>query len=155
VSFVAGDSVITEEMRKVIGVESEPVIYEVEKGAIRKFADAIGDPNPLYYDEEYAKKSRYGGIIAPPGFFGWPVKGGFVTTHPFDTPLKSLLNGGSEFEYFQPVRAGDVLSVTNKVTDLYEREGRLGRMLFTQWESTYRNQKGEIVAKARGTFINY
>ena len=43
---------------------------EVEKGAIKKYADAVDDHNPLYWDDEYAKNSRYGSIIAPPGFFG-------------------------------------------------------------------------------------
>ena len=45
------ESVITQEMRDVIGVESEAITYDVEKGAIRKFAEAIGDDNPLYVDE--------------------------------------------------------------------------------------------------------
>ena len=41
------ESVITQEMRDAIGVESDPVINEIEKGAIIKFAQAIGDTNPI------------------------------------------------------------------------------------------------------------
>ena len=49
-----------------IGEEWEPRVYEIEKGMIQRFVQAIDDPNPLWQDEEYAKKSQYGGIIAPP-----------------------------------------------------------------------------------------
>ncbi len=44
------DSVITDEMEKNIGIESEPTIVEIEKEPIRRFAAAIGNPNPLHYD---------------------------------------------------------------------------------------------------------
>ena len=71
---MAEESLITEEMKKVVGVVQEPIIWEVERGAIKRFAEAVGDPNPLYFDEEYAKGTRYGGIVAPPGFWGWRVK---------------------------------------------------------------------------------
>ena len=59
----------TEEMRrKAIGIEGKPATLEVEKGAIRQFAEAVGDPNPLWNDDVTARKSRYGGLIAPPTF---------------------------------------------------------------------------------------
>lgn len=147
-------SVITEEMKKLIGVESKPVIYEVEAGAIRRFAEAIADPNPLYYDEEYAKKSRYGKMIAPPTFFGWPTKEAPRTE--IIGPFKSVLNGGNEVEYTRPVYAGDRLVATTKVVSLQDRDGRLGKMLITVRETTYKDAKnGELVAKARGTLITY
>lgn len=62
------------EVTNVIGQTSAVRIFEVEKGALRKFADAVGDRNPLYWDDEYARNSRFGTLIAPPGFFGWPAK---------------------------------------------------------------------------------
>lgn len=54
--------------RSVIGSKSDVYQFEVEKGAIRKFADAIGDDNPLYHDEEYAKQRGYKSLVAPPTF---------------------------------------------------------------------------------------
>ena len=59
---------VTPEMKASIGIRSEPVTWEVEKGEIVRFASAIGDPNPLYSDEAAARRGRYGGIIAPPTF---------------------------------------------------------------------------------------
>ncbi len=57
-----------EELRGEVGVEWKSRMYEIEKGMIRQFVQAIDDQNPLWQDEEYARKSQYGGIIAPPHF---------------------------------------------------------------------------------------
>ncbi|TET38047.1 MAG: MaoC family dehydratase, partial [Dehalococcoidia bacterium] len=58
---------ITDELKALIGTTTEPVIMEVERGAIRRYADAIDDPNPLFRDVEHARSSRYGEMICPPG----------------------------------------------------------------------------------------
>ena len=55
-------------MKDAIGVESEPVVNDVEKGAIIKFAQAIGDESPVFNDEDAARQTKYGGLIAPPTF---------------------------------------------------------------------------------------
>lgn len=65
---------IPESAKEFIGKAEPPHVREVEKGAIRRYADAVGNNNPLYSDEEYARNSKHCGIIAPPGFFGWPTK---------------------------------------------------------------------------------
>ena len=147
------ESVITQEMRDVIGVESEAITYDVERGAIRKFAEAIGDDNPLYVDEEAARKSRYGGLIAPPTFMRSMSAGSSRAT--VQSPYSAALDGGSVWEYFEPVRPGDRISVTMKVSDMFEREGRLGNMLFIIRETNYVNQFGKTVAIQRGTGISY
>ena len=151
------DSVITDEMRSLIDVESEPSVYEIEKEPIRRWAEAIGDPNPLYRDAEYARQRGYGDIIAPPGFVGqyaFPVKLGRAQRR-VASPFQRNLNGGNEYEFFKPVQAGDILTATTKLVDLHERQGRLGTMLFQIYETTYKNQKGEVVVKCRGTGISY
>ena len=153
-------SVITDKMRAEIGVESEPVTFEVDNTACRMFARAVGYTDPIYFDEQYAKSKGHRGIPAPVGFLGHVVYnpnepqrlGGYIRT---DTPFKRLLNGGTDIEYFESVCAGDILTATSKLIDLSEREGRLGPMLVTVTESTYRNQDGKLVARARGTGIQY
>jgi len=151
-------SVITDEMRKAIGVESEPTIVLIEKEPIRRFAEAIGDPNPLFHDEEYAKKLGYRSIIAPPGFhpqYSFPIKRGRAPGMRFRPPFARNLNGGNEYEFFQPIQAGDTISITSRLGDIYERDGRMGKMLFTISETVFRNQQGEIVLIMRGTGISY
>lgn len=155
---MADDSIITDEMRAKIGTTLEPVVFEVEKGAIRRFAQAVEDPNPLYADDEYARKTPYGGIVCPPGFFGWPVGqtvGMETLINVVDPPLKNILNGGNEAEFYLPVHPGDVLVSYTKLADLYEKTGSAGKMLFAVFEATYKNQVDQVVAKMRYTFIFY
>ncbi len=147
------DSIITPEMRGAIGVESVPVTQEIEKGAIIRFAQAIGDPNPLFTDEAAARRSRYGGIIAPPTFLRSIIAG--PPTVEFDIPYSANLDGGSEWEYFEPVRPGDRITHTVRITDVFERQGRLGNMLFVIREGRYVNQFGTLAALERNTGINY
>ena len=153
---MAEESVITDEMRAAIGVESKPSVYEIDRSAIRRWAEAIGDNNPLYHDEEYARNKGYRSLIAPPGFMGqyaFPVISGGARG--FQSPFARKLNGGSEYEFFIPIQAGDTITSTSKIKDLRERHGKMGPMLIVTIETTYKNQDGEVVAKARSTGISY
>lgn len=150
---------VPESLKQYIGKVDPPTIKEVEKGAIRRYAEAVGDPNPLYCDDEYAKKSRYGSIIAPPGFFGWATRpmsasegliglmealivGGFA----------GILDGGMAYDFYLPVRAGDTLVASPKVKDVTEKEGKT-RMMIVRFETTYFNQNGDLVARSYHTLI--
>ena len=147
------EPVITDEMRDAVGVDSEPATHEVEKGAISRFAEAIGDPNPLYRDEQAARGSRYSAMVAPPTFLRSMEAG--PPKVELRTPYTALLDGGSEWEYFEPVRPRDTITVTSRIVDLTERTGRLGPTLFVVYETTYVNQSGEAVAVQRNTLIHY
>ena len=147
------ESAITRGMRDAIGVESEPASHEVEKGAIIKFAEAIGDANPVFNDEQVARLTRYGGLIAPPTFFRSMPAGPMKAQ--VQSPYGAALDGGSEWEYFEPVRCGDRITVTTKIADIFERQGRLGNMLFFIRETRYVNQFGKIAATQRSTGISY
>lgn len=137
--------------RSALGVESSPISYEVEKGAIRKFAEAIGDEDPMYYNEQAAQVLGFKSIVAPPTFL--------CTFRAQELPDLKVqfgrvrLNGGNEYEYFQPIYAGDTISVTAKYADVAERTGRTGSMVFIITELTFRNQRGEVVAIGRNTGI--
>jgi acyl dehydratase len=157
---MANDSVVTSEMRRAIGVESEPTIVEVEKEPIRRFAEAIGDPNPLYHDEEYARQRGFRSIIAPPGFtptYSFPIRRGKTpdTGEKIRSAFPRGLNGGGEYEFFQPIQAGDILVITSRISDIYEREGRMGKMVFVISETIVRNLKGETILIQRHTGIRY
>ena len=147
------NSVITQEMRETIGVESEPVTHEVEKSAIIRFAQAIGDPNPIFSDEDGARQSRYGDFIAPPTFLR--SLDASPTRVQVANPYPAFLDGGSQWEYFEPVRPGDRIAVTVMIAEIFERQGRLGNTLFVISESRYVNQAGDMVATQRGTDIWY
>ena len=125
----------------------------MENGHIRRFARALGDDNPLYRDEEYAGKSRYGGIVAPPTFptvFGF--EGGRVLEG-LDINYARLLHGEQEYEYFKPIMAGDIISFETEITDVTEKEGKSGLMDIITTEMTGHNQNGEKVFVGRSTVV--
>jgi acyl dehydratase len=155
---MANGSLITDELRKLIGITLDTIVFKVEEGAIQRYAEAIGDPNPLYNDPDFASKTRYGRLLAPPGFTGWPVKAGRLSERLLESLAKAgapsrLLDGGIEFEFIEPVGAGDVLTATTKIVNMTERETRLGKTMFTTLETTFVNKKGNVALKSRSTFI--
>ncbi len=151
---------IPEEARSLIGKVDPPYVREVEGGAVRRYADAVGNGNPLYQDEAYARKTRHGGLTAPPGFFGWPVK-----TEPQSESVLAamaavdragyhrLLDGGIVYDFFRPVRVGERLIVYMKVKDIVERESKGGAMIVMELEANYLDENGDPVARSCQTLI--
>ena len=155
---MANGSLITDELRKLIGVTLETIVFKVEEGAIQRYAQAIGDPNPLYNDPDFASKTKYGRLLAPPGCTGWPIKAGRLSDKLLESLVKAgapsrLLDGGVEFEFIEPVGAGAILTATTKIANMTERETRVGKTMFTTLETTFVNQKGNVALKGRSTFI--
>ena len=154
---------ITDAMRATIGKESNPTTSEVDKTAIRIFARSVGHTDPIYYDEAAAKAAGYRGLVAPPGYLGTPVfnpsnapRGGGMFGGPEPSrPLKRILNGGTEIEYFGDICAGDVLTSTSHTAAYEETKGSLGEMLITPSKTVYKNQDGKVVAISTGTGIRY
>lgn len=175
---------ITPEMKAAIGKESEPRESSMEATASehRRFIHAIMDEDPIYYDEEYAKKTRYGGIVCPPLFptslgrrqLGTPdpLTEGFKKNPDFDALAASgqvarpgdlpqldlshiprMLNGGNSIEFFQYLKLGEKTVSKTRLVDIYEREGRSGRMVFMVNETEVRNDKGELLMISRGVSI--
>ena len=64
------------------------------------------------------------------------------------------IDGGIEYEFFSPVRAGDTLSASSVIKDITEREDRAGKVVFVIAETAYTNQNGDLVAKVRHIFVN-
>src|SRR5262249_7452254 len=115
---------------------------------------AIKDDNPLYFDEAYAQRNT-GGIVPPPTFtmtLGFWDEGGNRPLLTYD--VRRLLHGEQEFEYLAPVHAGDTLTATGRVADVYEKTGsRGGVMTFGVLETTFTNQRGEKVLISRSTLV--
>jgi len=157
-----GKKMSVEDLQKeLVGRMADPVVQIVERGAIARFAEAVGDPNPLYNDVEYAGNSRYGSIIAPPGFFGWPAKPDATSNQMFMDIMNGaaregfplLLDAGVDYELFIPICAGDTLVCSNQISGITLRAGKSGNMLLISVTATYRNQNGKIVALATQNII--
>jgi acyl dehydratase len=171
-------SYITPEMRAYIGTKGALLVSPpVSASDIRRFAMAAYWPKVpprLFWDEEYARKTRWKGIIAPAEFnpFAWMVGRAHIGPQPEHIDERQrreeearqlrppgaperYLYGGSTAEYFAPMRPGDVITSVVSLTDLFERTGRLGLMLFYVLEERWTNQRNELVKTFRSDNILY
>jgi acyl dehydratase len=126
----------------------------VEFGKIREFARAIKDDNPLYFDEEHAKREA-GGVMPPPTFTMtqafWDDGRGRID---LGLDMRRVLHGEQEFEYVKPIYAGDTLTAQGKIANVEKRPGkRGGEMTLVTMETEYKNQRGEVVLYSRSTII--
>ena len=159
-------------------MENETCIYFWNQGReavgpfVRRWASVNEDYNDLYFDEEYAKQSRWEGLIAPPLYLisvqdglaapielfcdiALPGGGLEFNTQKFPN-LVGAPQGYTEWEFFEPVRIGDVIDAAHTLADLYWKAAKqkkdrvldFSRMLFIVGETTYTNQKGQLVAKS-------
>ena len=128
--------------RSNIGDASEPIVFDVEKGAIVRMAEAIGDAQPAYLD----------GSAAPPTF---------PTTFNFRLPIPSLreidparfIHGEQEYAYERPLRAGDRITCQARIVDVTEKETKLGTAHFVVVETEGLDDAGERVFTGRATAI--
>ncbi len=163
---MADELVLDEEIRQVFTRGYPSVTGEVTAKEIKRFAYATDDLNAIYLDEEHARSVGLPGVVAPPLFV-------VVVTHD-DTPLhemeedgigtsparaviqkhfKRVVAGGTECEFFQHVRPGDVLTAQRQSGEVYQKQGRSGPLLFAESITTWINQRGEKVATQKFTSI--
>ncbi len=142
------DGLSIEELKGKIGVEGPPLVYEIEKGMIRRFAQTVGDLNPLWQNDEYGAESGFVNIIAPPTFV---LILGFdqIICQLTQNPSQTVLHGSTELDCYQPIRPRDIITVTAKIAGVRQRESKIGRMAFVTFNIIYKNQRQEMVAKCR------
>jgi acyl dehydratase len=157
---VMKDSTITqdivEEMRAKLGmklrVDRSTHNEYATRIAILKFTEGIGDPNPLWSNEEYAKNSRYGCIVAPPSFvwacfahviFGWRGLGGF--------------HAGCDVEFMKPVFVGDKISAecVFKSFEGPKESNYAEETVIDHFENQYWNQNGELIARYHWWVVHF
>lgn len=157
-------TLLTDEVRAWVGREA---VYEAPeelgRAAIRYFALAVGDENPLYTDDEYARAHGYQGVIAPPTlvcetnqFVRGARDGEGYIGHRWDLPVPGcrMLRGGNEYEFFRPVLPTDRLRVRWRISGIVERTTSKGvPMLVVTSEAAFTNQDGEPLATNRETLI--
>lgn len=152
--------------------------FPVEASHIMMFARSVGDGNRIYYDDEYAKGTETGGIIAPPTFAqasaqfdpnyglrpkidgdGWFGSGATPTGA---KPRSSAGGGGGggglhaeqRFIYHRHMKPGDILSSTTKPGKTWEKQGRRsGKLVFSESVTEYRDRNGELVVTAIGVGV--
>ena len=137
--------------KSTIGVEVPIGSEVVTAEKIATFCAALGDTNPIYTDEAAAKAGGYEGIVAPPAI---------LQTLRLDPPPSAKVkfgntsfHAGMRFEVVEPVLAGDTISVTAQVKEVYAKTGRTGTMVFAVTKFLYRNQHGRTVANTESSSV--
>ena len=131
---------------------------------IRRYMDATGDRNPLWFDDEYARSAGYKGRLLPPALVGWmpfsirenpdgssadaPDLGRQV---PVPENYTNRRNAGSETEWLIPVYPGAQLSTQSGLVDIALRQGRAGLGIYITQEEQVVNDDGDVVMRRRHT----
>jgi hypothetical protein len=158
------DTYITDDIRSMLNVERDVLTSPpISAGDIRKWAIAVywpDTPPRQFWDADYARSARWGGIVAPHEFnpFAWPIERREATRlggPQGKGPGQRGMNGGSEATYYTPMRPGDVIRSSTKLVDVYEKTGRLGVMMFLVNETTWTNQNGATIKVDRKISIRY
>ena len=157
-------ALMTDALRAAIGrTKHYPAHEALGRGAIRYFALALGDPNPLYRDDEFAKAAGHPSVIAPPTLVCEtcqyadtpPGENGYIG-HEWDLPIDNvrLIRAGNDYEFTRPVLPEDEISVTWTIEDIEERPARRGgTQLYVTSLAVYANQDGERLATNRETIV--
>lgn len=156
------DNTVQEDLTAAIGAEKVRH-YFVTKRDIKRFAQAIGETNPIYFDENYAKSAKHGVILAPPLFCqiftfedvppdqlpndGSPIE--------IDVPIpaKKTVGGASSYEIFRRVKAGEQITAKSMLTDVFTKQGKSGTLYFIVVETEFADQENNLVAKETATYI--
>ena len=160
------DTLVSPRLEAARGVWTEygAPSFPVTLSDIRRWAIAVHWPEPpprVHWDEEYARTTRWGGVIAPPEFnpFAWPVARNATDWRPYapepGEPGQHLLNGGRRSTFRTPIRPGDGIRARRRVQDFTERPGRFGLTLFVEMERELVNQHGAVVRTDVDTIVRH
>jgi hypothetical protein len=161
-------------------LRAEPVTsaMPLADDALRRFAQAIMDADPLYWDEAVAVVSKFGGLAAPPLYPVHAFRRPAGTPDPLDAlaedrdadgtqgsmgvgfglppiemPYRRLLNGGNEIEFFQALRVGERVVAQPRYADVTLKQGKNGNLLLVTIETRFSNEAGELLLINRQTLI--
>jgi acyl dehydratase len=155
-------ALFSEELKTWIGREAHyPAREELGRASIRYFALALGDDNPLYLDDGYAREAGYPSVIAPPTlicetcqYSHLPLNEEGYIGHDWMLPIRGcrLIRAGNEYEFMRAILPTDRISVTWTLEDIVERSrSGGGTQLFVRSVARYRDAAGELVAVNRET----
>ncbi len=137
---------------KFINREYKPVTYVVGQEKIKEYALAVNDLNSLYTDPDFAKKSKYGCIIAPPMFvvvFARETMVNLFSDPELNLNMLRLLHGEQEFNFHKIVKANDTITTHSKIKNIYQKSNND----FVELETKSFNQNKELVVEGVWTFV--
>lgn len=154
-------------IRQQVGSKTPPIHAVIDGLQSRRYARAIGETNPLYLDEEYAKSRGYAGLVVPPNFLpsymDWTDGGPEDELRIDGTPKAEmqwvpeegvrLMGGGEEMFFHAPVIAGTEVVQTEELADITSRESRSGLMFVMTIRHRYESAEGELLMTSVRTVL--
>ncbi len=157
----SGPSLIPAETLALVGQRlSEPVTVTIDQREAQRYAYAVGDENPLYFDEAAARGAGHRTLLAPPTFISHApvparsaaqlrVDGLYTTGDRVRLLVDRIMFGGEEWEFPEPVYIGDQITAETRLAALDQKDGSKGPFVRVVRETTYTNAEGIVVARAR------
>ena len=137
---------------EAVGKQWPPASFEVEAPRVTEYANAVGETNPVYHDTKAAKAAGFRDLVAPPMFcvvYSAPALGPAIMDPEVGINLPAMVHGGQEFEWGEPVCAGDVITTSATCKEIYEQDGKA----FYVFESVSVNQEDQQTVRATWTDI--
>jgi acyl dehydratase len=143
---------IPPKLKQLVGKSTPPRVVEIEKNQIRRYASAVGETDPIHFDEAAAKAAGYSSIVGPPAFAAALIQpDAFLEELGWDPG--AVMHRSEEYEYYKPLCAGDEVSIVHQVADLYDKESGTGSIIFLIIETRGNDKRGKPVFKGRRTLV--
>ena len=139
---------------KFIGYRQPPFAVDVEKGRLRLFAKAIGESDPIYSDEQAARAAGHASLPVPPTFFfclEMERADPYDWFHELGMPLGQVLHGEQSFTYHRTAYAGETLTFSAELLDIYEKKN--GALQFLVQRNFVSDASGAPVAEFDRTIV--
>lgn len=159
-------SLIPEEALATVGTVVSRVTGEVRRRDWQRWAVAVGETNPLFFDAEVAREAGFREDCAPPLYLQYAVLGvtrledlradgssGAASGNLLFPDAPKRMAGGESWEFHAPAYHGDEVTSERTVASIVQKEGRSGSFVLVNWRATYTNQDGALLAVANTSMI--
>jgi acyl dehydratase len=137
--------------KDAVGKQWPPVVYQAGREKIREFANVIGAANPVHHDREASVAAGFRDVVAPPMFcvvYSAPAIAPGIVDPEVGINFATMVHGGQEFIWGEPVCSGDEITTTASLTDVFQKDDKG----FYVFESESVNQDGQQTV--RGIWTN-
>ena len=163
---MTADGLVDADTAARVGTVAATATGEVIRRDWQRWAVAVGDDNPLWFDPDYARANGYRDIICPPLYLQYAILGvtpltglrpdgssGAVSGSLAFPKAPRRMAGGESFTFHLPAYHRDEIEMVRTVESIVEKDGRSGRFVLVTWRTVYRNQHRELVAEAATSMI--
>jgi acyl dehydratase len=163
---VSEHSLIDAESAARVGTVAATASGEVNRRDWQRWAVAVGDRNPLWFDSRYARAQGYRDVICPPLYLQYAILGvaapdevrpdgssGAVSGSLAFPRAPKRMAGGESTTFHGPAYHRDQIDMIRSIESIVEKQGRSGNFVLVTWRTVYRNQRADLLAEATTSMI--